>query len=97
LPAPRSDRGGLLLHRQVSVEHADAAQLRESDCHVGFRHRVHRGRQDRDIERDVAGEVSPRVRLAWKHGGFERLKKDVVERQPKEDFWMRIQVGHIGP
>ena len=48
---------------QVAVKHADPAELRHGDRHVGFGHRVHRRGQDRDVERDFAGQ---RVRVsAW--------------------------------
>ena len=90
-------RGRLLLDAEIAVEHADAAELRQRDRHVRLGHRVHRRGQDRDVERDFAGQEGARVRLARQHGGFERLQQDVVERQSERNVSGVVELGHIGP
>ena len=96
-----ADRDRLLFEAEVAMQHADAAELGQSDRHVGFGHRVHRGGQDRNVERDTAAKQGPRVGLARQDRGFERLQQDVVERQPQRDFERDIRGGigrgHIGP
>ena len=79
------------------MEHADPAELRQRNRHVGFGHRVHRRRQDRDVERDFAGEEGLGVRLARQNRGFERLQEHVVERQSERDISGVVELGHIGP
>jgi hypothetical protein len=96
-PFDLADGGGLLLDPHVAVEDADAAELGEGDRHVGFGHRVHRRGQDRDIERDPAGQESVGIGLARKDAGLERLKQHVVESEPERDCGRVERVGHIGP
>ena len=60
----RAHRRGLLLDLHVAVEHAEPAQLRHHDRHVGLGHRVHRRGEDRDVERDLARHPGARVGLA---------------------------------
>ena len=76
---------------------ADPAELGERDRHVRLGHRVHRRGQDRDVQRDVAGEECPGVRLAWQDPGFERLQKDVVEGESEGNVGECRKLGHIGP
>ena len=92
-----ADRGRLLLDVEVAVEHADPAELRQRDRHVGLGHRVHRRGQDRDVERDLAGQAGPGVGLARQHARFERLQQDVVERQAERNVSGVVELGHIGP
>ena len=46
------DLGRLLGRRHVLVHHAQPALLRDRDRETGFGHRVHRRREERDVERD---------------------------------------------
>ena len=48
----RTHCGALFFHRQIAVQHANAAELRHDNRHVGLGHRVHRRGDHRDIERD---------------------------------------------
>ena len=59
-----TDGVALLLDGQVPVQDAQAAQLRHHDRHIGLGHCIHGGRQDRDIECDIARNLRPRIRLA---------------------------------
>ena len=79
------------------MKHADAAQLRQGDRHVGFGDRVHCRRQQRNVERDFAGELGAGVGLARQDRGFKRLEEYVVERQSERDFGGIVVWGHIGP
>ena len=88
-PFHGADRIGLLLDAQVPVQHADAAQLRHDDRHVGFRHRVHGGRQDRDVQLDRARDLRAGVRLAGQHIGFGGLQQHVVKGEAKADVHVK--------
>ena len=90
-------RACLLLDAEIAMEHADPAQLRHGNCHVGLGHRVHRRGQDRDVEGDFAGQKGARVGLARQDGRFERLKQHVVEREAKRNVSGIGELGHIGP
>ena len=48
---------------QILVNHADAAELCHGNRHFAFRHRIHGGADERDIELDVFGEIGGDIRL----------------------------------
>ena len=62
-------RVSLCLDGQIAVEHADPAQLRHDNRHVGFGHGVHRRRQYGDIERNAFGQECARIGLTGQHVG----------------------------
>jgi hypothetical protein len=49
--------GRLLLGRQVLVHDADAAFLGDRDCQARFGDGVHRGRHQRQVQRNVARQA----------------------------------------
>jgi hypothetical protein len=51
------DFSGLLLGREVLVNDAYAAFLRDGDGQPGFGDRVHGGRHERQVQADVSGEL----------------------------------------
>ena len=51
------DLGGLLLRGQVFVHNAHAPLLRDGNGQTGFGDRVHRGRDQRQIQCNVAGKT----------------------------------------
>ena len=76
------DLADLLLDREVAVDDADAALARQrhGEGHLGDR--VHGGRDERDVERDVAREARRDVdRRAGTTSERQRDQQDVVERQ----------------
>ena len=73
--------GGLLLRRQVLVDDADAAFLRQGDRQAGFGHGVHRRRDERQVEADVAGEGGREIGVARQDARERRHQQHVVERQ----------------
>jgi hypothetical protein len=81
----RAHGRGLLLRLHVAVEHAEPAELRHHDRHVGFGHGVHGRGQDRDVERDPLGHAAARVRLARQDVGFGGLEQHVVEGEAEAD------------
>ncbi len=85
-PFDRTDRRRLLFNIHVAMENADAAKVGHGNRHVRFGHRIHRRRQDRDVERDFAGQKGAGICAARQHARFKRLEQDVVERQSKRDF-----------
>src|SRR5205085_10921739 len=58
---------------------------------------VHRRRQHRYVQLNLAGEEGARVGLARQDRGFERLKEHVVERQSERNISGVGELGHIGP
>ena len=70
---------GLLVGLEVAVDDADAAGLRHGDRHPGLGHRVHGRGDDRDVERDRAGDARADVGLGRQHLREARLEQDVVE------------------
>ena len=49
------------------MDDAHAAELRHRDGHVALGHRVHGGRDQRDIEADAAGEPGAGIGAGWQH------------------------------
>ncbi len=82
----RAHGGGLFLDRQIAVEHADPAQLRHHDRHVGLGHRVHCAGDDRDVQRDFARQARARIGLARQDRAFRRTQQHIVESQSKQYF-----------
>ncbi len=72
---------GLLLRLEIAVDDADAAGLRHGNGEPRFGHRVHRRGDDRDIERDRAGEPRPDIDAARHDLGMAGRQQDVVEGQ----------------
>jgi hypothetical protein len=100
---------GLLLDREVLVDHAHAAGLGHGDGEPAIGHGIHGRGEQRDAQLDRAGQTRARVGLAGQDGGFRRLEKDVVEserfadlhanlfRGPKAPEWDWRAIIQIGP
>ena len=73
--------GGLLLRRQVLVDDADAAFLRQGDRQARLGDGVHRRRDERQVEADVARERGREIGVARQDAGERRDEQHVVERQ----------------
>ena len=65
--------------RHVLVDDADAAFLRHRDREARLGDGVHRGRHDRHVEADGAGEVRGQVDVARQEVGVSGDEEDVVE------------------
>ena len=74
-----ADLGGLLGGFQVLVDDAHAALLGHGDSHGGLGDGVHGGGDDRDVERDGAGEAGAGVGSGGQHLGVGRDQQHVVE------------------
>jgi len=83
------DHAGLVVDRQVAVQDAQTALAGHRDGHPLLGDGVHRGRQERHIEGDVAAQPSIRPDLARDDIRFPGLQQDVVERQAQsfEHWW----------
>jgi hypothetical protein len=77
----RVDLPRLLLDVHVLVDYADAAFLGERNRKPRFGYRVHRGRQDRDIQRDFGRQPRTEIDFARQHLRIAGLQKNIVERQ----------------
>ncbi len=76
-----ADLIGLLLRRQIAVDDAHPPCLGHRDRKTGLRDRVHRRRNQRDAELDLARQPRPRIDLARQHGRRGGDQKNVVKRQ----------------
>ena len=74
-----ADLGGLLLGLEIAVDDAEAAGLRHGDRHLGLGHGVHGRGDDRDIERNLAGDAGADVGVGRQQLGQSGLEQDVVE------------------
>ena len=72
--------GGLAVGIKIAVDDADAAGLRHRDRHARFGDSIHRGGDDRDIERDRAGDAGADIGLGGQDVRETRFQKHVVER-----------------
>ena len=82
-PLDPVDFRGLPLDRHVLVQHADAAGSRHGDGHVRLGDGVHGGGDQRDVERDRAGEAGDGGNLARVDRGVPRQEEHVVEGEPE--------------
>ena len=69
----------LLFRREVAVDDAHATGLRHGDGEAGFRHRIHRGRQDRQVENDLLRQPRGDIHLAGHDGAVAGLQQHIVE------------------
>jgi hypothetical protein len=72
---------GLALDVEVAVHDADAARLRHRDRQTRFRHRVHGGGDQRNVQRDERSKPRPGVGLGRQDRGGSGRKEDVIKRQ----------------
>ena len=63
------------------MHNADAALLRHGNGHARLGHGVHGGREQRSIERDVAGELRLRADLRGHHVAVGGHQQHVIEGQ----------------
>jgi hypothetical protein len=73
--------GRLLLGREVLVDDADAALLRQGDRQACFGHGIHRCRDERQVETDIAGDGGGEVGVARQDGRVRGNQQHVVESQ----------------
>ena len=73
------DLGDLILDREVAVDDPDPACARQRNREPRLGDRVHRRGDDRDLERDRAGEAGGRADVVRQHGRLGREQEDVVE------------------
>ncbi len=71
----------LLLGSHVLVNDADTALLRESNGKPRVGHRIHRRRNERDVQRNVAGEAGRKLYVAGKDRRVGGDEQHVIESQ----------------
>ena len=64
----------------------DAALLRQRDRQVGFRYGVHRGRDDRNVQSDLAGEAGSSVDFGGKYFAMGRFEENIVEGEALGEY-----------
>ena len=89
------DLGHLGLDREVAVHDPDPALAGERDREPGLGDRVHRGRHDRQLQRDRAGEPRRRRDVVREHRGLRRQQQDVVEGEALPDELLRPALGPL--
>ena len=72
---------GLPRDGHVAVDDSDAALLRQRDGQVRFRHGIHGGRDDGDVQRDLARQTGAGVGFRRQHIAAGRLEQNVVESE----------------
>ena len=73
--------GGLAVDVEIAVNDADAAGLRHRDRHARFGDGIHRGGDDRNVERNGAGDVGADIGLRGQDIRQAGFQKHVVERK----------------
>ncbi len=76
-----ADFGELLPVGHVVVDEAQPAVERHRSGHARFRHRVHVGGDDRDVQAQALGELRVEQRIARENLRVKRGQRDVVKRQ----------------
>ena len=71
----------LILNAHAFVDDAHATFLRHGNGQTGFGDRIHRGRDQRDIEVDSAGQTRFEVDLVWQHEGVSGDQQNIVKRE----------------
>ncbi len=64
---------------EILVDDTDTALLRHGDRQVRFGHGIHRGGQQRNVQRDIAGELGAQGSLGRKNVGVGRDEQHVIE------------------
>ena len=81
-PLDEVDLVGLVLDREVAVQHPEAALAGHRDRHAGLGDGVHGRGDERRPDRQLAGEARRRVDVAGGEVAVARQEQDVVVRQP---------------
>ncbi len=75
----------LAVDRHVAVNETDAALASHSNREARVRHRIHRRRHDRNVDRDFLRQAGARVGLRRKGRTLSRQEQHVVKREPFGD------------
>jgi len=65
---------------------ADTALLRQRNRQVRFRHRIHGGGNNRNIQCDLARQAGPSVNFGRDHFAAGRFEKNVIECQTLREY-----------
>ena len=76
----------LVLDLEIAVDDADAAGLGHGDGEPAFGHRIHRRREQRNAERDLAGQARLGIGFVGEDRRGRRHQQDVVESERLADF-----------
>ena len=71
----------LLFGSHIFVNDADTPLLRERDCKPRFSHGIHRRRNERDVQRNVAGELGRKLYVAGEDRRVGGDEQHVIEGQ----------------
>ena len=95
-PFDAVDLLGLSGDRQILVDHAQPALLGHRDGEARLRDGIHRGGNDRNVQRDVVRELRPQVHVARVDARVRREEQHVVECQGERNLGPggRSLLGH---
>ena len=96
-PFDLGDLPPLGLDGEVLVDDADAAFLGQGNGQGGLRDRIHGRRDDRDIDRDIAGQVGARIRLAGHEIALARDEQDIIKGNPFGDNLAMVHPSLLKP
>ena len=77
---------GLLLDGEIAVDHADAPGLRHGNRQARLGHRVHRRRDQRDVQRNGFGQEGGNINVSGHDLAGPGLEQHVVEGDGLSDF-----------
>ena len=69
----------MIFNTHVAMQNSDSAQTRHRDCHRCFSHFVHRCRQQRHGQRDLARQLSAHIYLIGKNIAESGDQNDIVK------------------
>ncbi len=72
---------GLFGRQQILVDDPDPALLGHGDRQTAFGHRIHRGRNEWHVQRDIAGQLGFERRIAGQNVGKRGDEEHVIERE----------------
>ena len=95
------DFRGLLFGGKILVNNANTAFLRHRNGEIGFGHRIHGGRNHRDVDADFTGEFGGEENVLGKNFRVCRNEQDVIEGKSllKEPhfFTSNAKMNYIAP
>ena len=95
------DFRGLLFGGKILVNNANTAFLRHRNGEIGFGHRIHGGRNHRDVDADFTGEFGGEENVLGKNFRVCRNEQDVIEGKSllKEPhfFTSNAKINYIAP
>jgi hypothetical protein len=85
----------LPLDGHVAVDDSNAPLLGQGDCEMRFRHGIHGGGNDGDIECDFARETGASIDLGRDHFAAGRFEENVIEGQTLREYVLNHKIHYM--